>query len=118
MTGVVRLNLHKKGVISKFRPGRPRSLAFEFNIIMSSTILCCSSSRKEFVNKKGAVKENIRLLSIQCTNGTNFLKNGEKMAFRSKRYLYPKELCRLDNFWGAKKGCASSNNIRILPGIP
>ena len=105
-TGIVRLNLHKKGVISKFSPDRPRSLAFEFNMIVSSP-------QKEFVNKKGAVKENIRLLSIQCTNGTKILKNGEKMAFR-----LPKELCRLDNFWGTKKGCASSNNIRILPGIP
>ena len=39
VTGVVRLNLHKKGVISKFRPGRPGSLAFEFNMIVSSPIM-------------------------------------------------------------------------------
>ena len=34
VTGGVRLNnLYTKGVISKFRPGKPRSLAFEFNMI-------------------------------------------------------------------------------------
>ena len=38
VTGGVRLNnLYTKGVISKFRPGKPRSLAFEFNMIVSYT---------------------------------------------------------------------------------
>ena len=37
MTGAVRRNFYTKRVISKFRPGRPGSLAFEFNMIVSYT---------------------------------------------------------------------------------